>query len=228
MRGFPRTYKSAVRRQLELREQIVVRGGPRRVRRVAGADISYDRGSDHFFAAVVVLSYPDLEPVEQVFAEGKSPMPYIPGLLSFREGPLLLRAFRRLETPPDLILFDAHGLAHPRRFGVACHLGLLLDIPSIGCGKTRLCGEYEEPGPAVGDSTPLRLDGKRIGSVLRTRAGTKPIFVSPGHRIGFPQAERWVLGCGGGYRQPEPTRWAHKLANVSRERCRRGPRSSGS
>jgi len=155
-------------------------------------------------------------------------MPYIPGLLSFREGPLLLRAFSRLKTPPDLILFDAHGLAHPRRFGVACHLGLLLDIPSIGCGKTRLCGEYDEPGPAVGDSTPLRLDGKRTGSVVRTRAGTKPIFVSPGHRIGFPQAVRWVLGCGGGYRLPEPTRIAHKLANASRVRGRRGSRSARS
>ncbi|MHC4953988.1 MAG: deoxyribonuclease V [Planctomycetota bacterium] len=225
MSGFPRTYRSAVRRQLELRDQIVVKGGPRRVRRVAGADISYDRGSDHFFAAVVVLSYPDLVVVEEAHAEGKSPMPYIPGLLSFREGPLLLRAFKKLRGVPDLVLFDGHGLAHPRRFGVACHLGLLLDLPSIGCGKSRLVGEHDEPGQKVGDSVPLKFEGRRIGSVVRTRPGVKPLYVSPGHRIGFPQSVRWVLGCCAGYRQPEPTRWAHRQCNDARNARRSASRT---
>ncbi|MHC4939798.1 MAG: deoxyribonuclease V [Planctomycetota bacterium] len=214
-----------MRRQLELRDQLIVAGDPRGVRRIAGADISYDRGSDRFFASVAVLSWPGLELVEEAHAEGTSPMPYIPGLLSFREGPSLLRAFRKLATPPDLILFDGHGLAHPRRFGVACHLGLLLDIPSIGCGKSRLCGEHDEPG-GPGSAVPLRLDGRRIGMVVRTRANTKPMYVSPGHRIGFPAAVRWVLKCCAGYRQPEPTRWAHRLAN--RERARRGAAGSRS
>jgi deoxyribonuclease V len=210
---FPRTYSGAVRRQLELRDRLVLAGGPKRVARVAGADISYDRGSDRFFAAVVVLGWPGLEIVETATARGKSPFPYIPGLLSFREGPLLVRAFRRLEQPPDLVLFDGHGLAHPRRFGIACHLGLLLDLPSIGCAKSRLVGEHGAPGRQVGDQAPLVHERRRIGAVVRTRAGVKPVFVSAGHRIGLPAAVRWVLATGGGYRLPEPTRQAHLLAN---------------
>lgn len=206
---------------MRLRDRVEIRGGPRKVRFVAGADISYDRGSDHFHAAVVVLDFPGLQPVEVARAEGRSPMPYIPGVLSFREGPLLLRAFRKLSIRPDLVLFDGHGLAHPRRFGIACHLGLLLDLPSIGCGKSRLVGEYDEPGPAVGDFAVLRHDGRRIGSVVRTRERVKPLFVSPGHRIGFPQSMRWVLRCCAGYRQPEPTRWAHRECNAMRVAGRR-------
>ncbi|MHC4136075.1 MAG: deoxyribonuclease V [Planctomycetota bacterium] len=210
---FPRTYSGAVRRQLELRDRLVLSGGPRRVARVAGADISYDRGSDRFHAAVVVLGWPGLEVVESATARGRSPFPYIPGLLSFREGPLLMRAFRRLERPPDLILFDGHGIAHMRRFGIASHLGLLLDLPSIGCAKRRLVGEHAAPGRKVGDQTPLVHEGRRVGAVVRTRAGVKPVFVSPGHRIGLAAAVRWVLATGAGYRLPEPTRQAHLLAN---------------
>jgi len=183
------------------------------VRLVAGADISYDRGSHRYFAAVVLLALPGLAVVEEATARGKSPFPYIPGLLSFREGPLLLRAFARLRRRPDLALFDGHGIAHMRGIGIASHLGLLLDVPSIGCAKSRLVGEHDEPGPKVGDWTPLRYEGRRVGAVLRTRKGTKPIFVSIGHRVGLPQAIRWTLACGGGYRVPEPTRRAHLLAN---------------
>lgn len=211
--AFPRTYESAVRRQLELRDRLVLTGGPRRVRRVAGADISYDRGDDRFYAAVVVLELPELALVEQSTAVGRSPFPYIPGLLSFREGPLLMRAFRRLSIAPDLALFDGHGIAHMRGIGIASHLGLLLDLPSVGCAKSRLVGEHGEPGPEVGDLAPLRHAGRRVGSVVRTREGVKPIFVSPGHRIGIGPAVRWVLRCCQGYRLPEPTRQAHLLAN---------------
>ncbi|MEM8885833.1 MAG: deoxyribonuclease V [Planctomycetota bacterium] len=220
MSRFPRTYRTAVAKQMALRDRIVVRGDVRKVRRIAGADISYDQGSDLFFATVVVLGWPGLELIEVAHVQGKSPMPYIPGLLSFREGPTLVRAFRKLAVKPDLAVFDGHGLAHPRRFGVACHLGLLLDVPSIGCGKTRLVGEHEEPGPAVGDYAPLRFEGRVVGRVVRTREGTKPVFVSAGHRIGLPASMRWILRCGAGYRLPETTRWAHRLAN--RERARRG------
>lgn len=210
---FARTYETAVRQQLALRERAILRGGPRRVRLVAGADISYDRGSDRFHAGVVLLSYPGLDIVEERGVTGRSPFPYIPGLLSFREGPLLLRVFRKLRGRPDLVLFDGHGLAHPRRFGVACHLGVLLDTPAIGCAKTRLVGVHEEPGPEPGDWVALRHKGRRIGAVLRTRKGVKPIFVSPGHRIGLLASVRWALRLGAGYRIPEPVRQAHLLAN---------------
>ena len=210
---FARTYAAAVKSQLELREGLILTGGPRTVRRVAGADISYDKGSDRFHAAVVVVELPALEVVEIAEARGRSPFPYIPGLLSFREGPLLMRAFRRLSRPPDLVLFDGHGIAHMRGFGIASHLGLLLDVASVGCGKSRLVGEYEEPGAEVGDQSRLLYGGKRVGTVLRTRAHIKPIFVSPGHRIGHQAAVRWVLACGAGYKLPEPTRLAHLHAN---------------
>jgi deoxyribonuclease V len=213
---FPRTYEGAVSRQLELRDRLVLKGGPRSVRLVAGADISYSRKSDRFFAAVVVLSVPGLDVVEEITLQGKSPFPYIPGLLSFREGPLLMRAFKRIKERPDLAIFDGHGIAHMRRFGIASHLGLLLDLPSIGCAKSRLVGSHEEPGPEVGDQTPLLHEGRKVGAVLRTRQGVKPVYVSCGHRIGLAAAVRWVLETGAGYRLPEPTRQAHLLSNRAR------------
>jgi deoxyribonuclease V len=202
-----------VRRQLELRRRLVLRGGPRRVRLVAGADLSYARESDRFFAAVVVLALPGLEVVERATAVGRSPFPYVPGLLSFREGPLLLRAFGRLTRRPDLVLIDGHGIAHMRGIGIASHMGLLLRTPSIGCAKSRLVGEHGEPGPAPGDWTPLVHEGRRVGAVLRTRRGVKPIYVSQGHRVSLAAAIRWTLRCCAGYRVPEPTRQAHILAN---------------
>jgi deoxyribonuclease V len=219
---FPRTYESAVRRQLQLRDRLVLRGGPGHVQLVAGADLSYERHGDEFFAAVVVLSYPELEVVEQITVAGKSPFPYIPGLLSFREGPLLMRAFRRLSVRPDLVLFDGQGIAHMRGFGIASHIGLLLDLPSVGCAKTRLVGEHSQPGRAVGSQTPLVYAGRAVGAVVRTRRNAKPIFVSPGHRIGIAAAVRWVLACGGGYRLPEPTRQAHLASNRARRAAANG------
>jgi len=213
---WPRHYAAAVREQLRLRGRLRLAGGPTRVRIVAGADISYSRGDDTFFAAVVLLAYPGLEVVASASAVGRSPFPYIPGLLSFREGPLLLRAFRRLPRRPDLVVIDGHGLAHPRRFGIACHMGLLLDVPTVGCAKKRLVGEASEPPAAPGSWAPLTLDGRRVGAVVRTRASTKPMFVSPGHRIGLPSAIRWVVRLGSGFRAPAPLREAHLLANALR------------
>lgn len=187
-------------------------GGPKRVRLVAGADLAYRSDGGLAWAAVVLLTVPDGRLVESASAAGPLRFPYVPGYLSFREGPLLRAAFRRLRARPDLCLFDGQGLAHPRRFGLACHLGVLLDLPSVGCAKSLLVGEYEEPGPDRGDWSPLRLDGRRVGAVVRTREGVKPIFVSPGHRIGISQSVRWVLACSR-FRVPEPIRLAEQLVN---------------
>lgn len=189
---------------------------------VAGADLAYSGDGSWAWAAAVLLTVPEGRLVESATAAGPPPFPYVPGYLSFREGPLILSAFRRLRVRPDLCLFDGQGLAHPRRFGLACHLGVLLDLPSVGCAKSLLVGEYEEPGPERGDWSPLRLDGRRVGAVLRTRDGVNPIFVSPGHRIGVRQAVHWVLACSR-FRVPEPIRQAEQLVNRLRQAGGGGP-----
>jgi len=211
-------YGEAVAIQDRLRERLILRdaGLPEPLRSVAGADISYDRGSDLFFAAVVVLTYPALEPAEEAAHAARVTFPYIPGLLSFREGPTLLEAFAKLKHPPDLILFDGQGIAHPRGIGLAAHLGLLLDRPAIGCAKSRLTGTHATVGENRGDWTEL-LDGeRRIGAVLRTRRGVRPIFVSQGHRVSLERALELTLSCCRGYRIPEPIRWAHRAVNALR------------
>jgi deoxyribonuclease V len=180
------------------------------VRAVAGIDASHRDGSAR--AAVAVLTFPELELIEHAVTTRPTTFPYIPGLLSFREGPAVLDALEQLKTSPDLLIFDGQGLAHPRRFGLACHLGLLLDRPAIGCAKSRLLGRYEEPGPHQGDYTLLCDKGETIGAAVRTRAGTKPVFVSIGHRVDLPTSVATVLKCCRGYRLPETTRWAHRLA----------------
>ena len=188
----------------------------RKLKLVAGTDISYSKKSDKFYGAVLVLSLPDLEEVDRATAVGRVKFPYIPGLLSFREAPILLKAFEKLETVPDLIMFDGQGTAHPRGLGLASHMGLILDIPSIGCAKSRLCGGHREVSKKAGSHVPLKLDGRTIGAVVRTRDKVNPIFVSPGHRMGFRAAVKWTLKCCGGYRIPEPTRRAHHLVNELR------------
>lgn len=207
------SYERAVAIQRELRAMLVLRAPRKAFRLVAGADISYSKESDEFFAGVIVLSLPDLEEADRSTAIGRVTFPYIPGLLSFREGPILLKAFARLATPPDLILFDGQGTAHPRGLGLASHMGLILDVPSIGCAKSRLCGEHDDVGARAGSHVPLKLDGKTIGAVVRTRDNVNPIFVSPGHRVGHRAAVTWALRCCRGYRIPEPTRRAHHLVN---------------
>ena len=175
---------------------------------VAGVDASYRETGR---AAIAVFSFPDLELLEEVTATRETPFPYIPGLLAFREGPVALAAYERLTIQPDLLLFDAHGYAHPRRMGLASHLGAYLDRPSIGCAKSRLTGKHEEPGPEPGAWSPLVSRGEEIGRVVRTKAGVKPIFVSVGYRITLPLAVEVVLRCTRGYRLPEPTRIADRL-----------------
>jgi deoxyribonuclease V len=184
---------------------------------VAGIDVSFPRalrrGDQQWArAAVVVLTYPQLKPIEQVVAERPVEWPYIPGLLSFREGPVVLAALEKLRTEPDVLIFDGQGLAHPRRLGLATHLGILLDRPSIGCAKSRLCGQYQGPGPNKGDWAPLIDEGERIGAVVRSRDSVKPIFVSIGQHVDLETAIDFSLSCCTRYRLPEPTRLAHQAA----------------
>ncbi|MGB5063141.1 MAG: deoxyribonuclease V, partial [Candidatus Competibacter sp.] len=164
-------------------------------------------------AAVAVLRYPELDVLETAIARRPTTFPYIPGLLSFRELPAVLAALERLREPPDLLLCDGQGIAHPRRLGIASHLGLLVDIPSVGVAKTRLFGTHEPVPEARGAWAPLRVDKEIIGAVLRTRAGIKPLYVSSGHRIGLETAIGYVMGCCTRYRLPETTRYAHRLAS---------------
>ncbi len=202
----------AIAIQRRLAPQVVLEGAPTHVRYVAGADISVNAAERKGRGAVVVLSYPDLSPVEQSVTEVGLTFPYVPGLLSFREVPVLMEAFAALSGTPDLLLVDGQGLAHPRRFGLACHLGLLYDVPTIGCAKSRLCGEHGEVALARGSRVDLRDGAEVIGAVVRTREAVKPVYVSTGHRIGLEEAAEWVLRCCRGYRLPEPTRLAHQAA----------------
>ncbi|MES3675775.1 deoxyribonuclease V [Halomonas elongata] len=188
------------------------------VRRIAGVDIGFEEGGEITRAAVVVLAWPpiatgDFEVVEQVVHREPTRMPYIPGLLSFREVPAALAAFARLTMQPELIMVDGQGIAHPRRLGVASHLGLWLDLPTLGIAKSRLCGRHAEPGNEKGDWTPLKHGEDTIGAVLRSRTNVKPVFVSPGHRLSLPTALDWATACLGCTKLPEPTRLADRLAS---------------
>jgi deoxyribonuclease V len=190
------------------------------VKLVAAADVAfvdrpYRRQPALARAAVVLLSYPDLAVVERHVVEAPVTFPYVPGLLSFRETPALARAFEALKGRPDLLLVDGQGCAHPRRFGLACHLGVLLDLPAIGCAKSRLCGEHGVLPDAAGSRVPLADGDEVIGLVLRTRDGVAPLYVSVGHRIGLNEAAEWVLRLCRGYRLPEPVRLADRLSKRS-------------
>ena len=179
---------------------------------IAGVDISTSKSTMLARAAIVVMSYPEFKTIEVQIAEGNLNLPYIPGLLSFREAPLILAACQKLSVVPDLILVDGQGIAHPRRFGIASHLGLLLDIPTIGCAKSRLCGSHKIPADKTGDYEELRGNGDIIGAALITKKGTKPIYVSIGHKVDLPTAIYWTMESCRGYRIPEPTRQAHIAA----------------
>ena len=198
--------------QQELNAQVLKedRLGP--VRYVAGTDCGFKDGGKITRAVVAVLAYPGLELLEYAEAERPTDFPYIPGLLSFREVPTLLAAFDKLKQAPDLLLCDGQGIAHPRRFGIACHLGVSLGIPSIGVAKSRLVGSHREPALAAGSRAPLMDRGEEIGSVLRTKDKTNPLYISVGHRVSLDTAVAYVLACCRGYRLPETTRWADGLA----------------
>ncbi len=183
---------------------------------VAGCDASYDAPTGQAFAAVVLFELPSMREMERSVVQAPINYPYVPGLLSFREAPVLLQAMARIKRRPELLMFDAHGLAHPREMGLASHLGLLLDIPSIGCAKSPLVGTYDEPGLNRGDCAPLWLRGQVVGCVVRTRDKVKPVFVSVGHKIDLPQAIELVLSCCRGRKLPEPTRLADRIVGHAR------------
>lgn len=192
-------------------------------RTVAAADVSCKRFSTRLYAGVVVLDVDSGAVIERVGAAATVPFPYVPGLLSFREAPPLLEAFAQLRTTPDVVLCDGQGIAHPRRFGIASHLGLWLDLPTIGCAKSRLHGTYLEPGPHRGDRVPLRERDETIGTILRTRDHVKPLYISVGHRCDLESAVRVVLALTGRYRLPVPARHAHEFVNVLRREAGAAP-----
>jgi deoxyribonuclease V len=195
---------------------------PRAVKLVAGTDISYLRELRLALGAAVLLKYPGLEVIEERVTAVEVDFPYVPGLLSFRELPALLPALEALSREPDLIFVDGQGVAHPRGFGLASHLGVLTGAPTIGCAKSRLVGENDEPGTEVGDWQPLMYKGERVGVVLRTRAGVKPLYVSVGHMVDISTAVEMVLSCLKGVRLPEPQRRAHLAAEAAKRAARAG------
>ncbi len=206
--------REAIALQKNLAGQVDMAGAlPGSLQRVAGVDASYRRDGSLFHAAVAVLDWQSMTILEIATASGEVAFPYVPGLLSFRELPVLLQAFSGLSTVPDLILADAQGIAHPRRLGLASHLGLWLDLPTIGCAKSRLFGEGVMPATEKGAWTLLRDDSEILGRIVRTRTGVKPLYVSVGHKVDLPSASEAVLHCCRGYRLPEPTRQAHLESN---------------
>lgn len=180
------------------------------IKLVAGVDVSVKENVSQ--AAVVILTYPDLQVIETVLVQQPTPFPYIPGLLSYREGPVLEAAFARLEHEPDVFIFDGMGIMHPRRIGIASHMGVWLQKPTIGCGKTFFLGQYDEPPQERGAWSLLRDKGQVIGAVLRTRQGVKPVYISPGHLADLPTSLDLIMRCTPKYRLPEPIRQAHNAA----------------
>ena len=190
---------------------------PPRPRYIAGTDISGEDKDGYAVGAVVVVSYPDLEVAEVARSMVRPEFPYVPGLLSFRETPVLIAALERLYLKPDILMVDGHGLAHPRRFGIACHLGLLLDVPTIGCAKSILTGRYQELAPEAASRADLVDRGDVIGAAVRTRRSVSPVYISIGNRVDLESAVKWTLACCKGYRIPEPTRLAHQAAGLRLE-----------
>jgi deoxyribonuclease V len=213
---WPTAPKAAIALQQRLAPRVRLTPVPRGVWLLAGADVAFSPDGARVIAGVVVWDVKKGVAVEQQVIRAPCRFPYVPGLLSFREIPGLVVAFRRLRTRPHVVLCDAQGLAHPRRFGLACHLGLWLGLPTVGCAKSRLCGEHDEPAWSKGSCVPLWHNAERVGSVVRTRDGVKPLFVSPGHLCDQASAVRLTLAAATRYRLPEPTRLAHQLVSRAR------------
>ncbi|MCK8491403.1 endonuclease V [Spirosoma sp. RP8] len=217
----------AVALQKQLRSQIRIEPLTTPPKTIAGCDISFNKFEETVYAGIVVLDLETLETIEEAGVISTAPFPYIPGLLSFREIPSLLQAWAKLKTEPDVVMFDGHGTAHPRRIGIASHAGLFLNRPTFGCGKSVLVGKYEEPAPERGSWSPMMHYGDVVGAALRTKNKVNPVYVSPGHLIDLETAISLTLACDGGrfhggyrgvgYRIPEPTRRTHNLVNVLRK-----------
>ncbi|HEX7174504.1 MAG TPA: deoxyribonuclease V [Pyrinomonadaceae bacterium] len=216
--------REAIELQKRLRERVEVVPLKRKVETIAGADISFNKFEPTVYAGLVVLRLPTLEVVEEVGVVSETKFPYVPGLLSFRETPSLLEAWEKLKVEPDAVMFDGQGLAHPRRVGIASHVGLMLKRPTLGCAKSVLVGKFEEPGEERGSWSPMTDKGETVGAAVRTKTRVQPVYVSPGHLIDLEGAIDLVLRTDGGYRQPEPTRRAHLLVNALR-RGERAPTS---
>lgn len=205
--------------QTELRNKVILKAPSRfKPRLVCGTDAAYFADEKKVLAATVVLTFPDLEIVEERMSQVPVRFPYRPGLLTFREGPALIKALLKVKSHVDLIFIDGQGIAHPRGLGLASHLGIIMDIPTIGCAKTRLVGNFLALADFRGASSPLVYEGKVVGAVLRTRAKVKPIFVSPGHRMSLEDAIPLVMACSPKYRIPEPVRLAHALVKAAEGR----------
>lgn len=209
---WPRDIRGARALQESLRKKVKIHPLRRPLELIAGADAAFS--GDIVTAVISLFTYPDLTHIEDAIVKVRSSFPYVPGFLGFKEGPAILEAFERLRDKPDLILFDGHGIAHPRGIGIASHLGIILNTPTIGCAKSRLIGEYKEPGSKKGDWTYLYHDGKRIGAVLRTRDGVRPLFISPGHMIDIESSVEIVMNCISIFKIPEPLRRADHLTRV--------------
>ena len=208
--------QQAIHLQQQLREQVHIAPLTTQVKTIAGADISFNKYSPLVYAAIVVLELPNLTIVEEAGAVSETTFPYVPGLLSFREIPALLEAWKKLTTEPDAVMLDGQGIAHPRRMGIAAHFGLCVDRPTLGCAKSVLVGKYQEPLAERGAWAPMVHRDEVVGAALRTKTNVGTVFVSPGHRLDLTAAIEITLRCNGGYRIPEPTRRAHNLANVLR------------
>lgn len=202
--------KEAKKIQQRLRRKLVKGKPPKKLKLIAAADVSFRKNI--MYGVVAVFKFPSLEVVETRTAKMKETFPYVPGLLTFREGPVLLEAFSKLKSKPDVIIFDGQGIAHPLGMGEAVHLGILLRRPTIGCAKSRLIGEYKDPRKKKGSQSKLYYDGKVVGAVLRSKDGVRPLFVSPGYKIDFRSSVRLVLACCKKYRFPEPIRYAHHIS----------------
>lgn len=212
------TPREAAKIQLGLRERLELNDRLPVVRRVAGADLAFDLTRNKAVAGVVIYRFPEMEEIERVWGESEIRFPYVPGLLSFREAPALLEVFERVRNAPDLIFCDGHGYAHPRRFGITSHLGVLLDTPTIGCAKSLLIGEHGPLAPSAGAWTELRDKGEVVGAALRTRTDVKPIYVTQGHRISLRTALKFVKAVVDGYRIPRPTRDADRFVAAVKRR----------
>jgi deoxyribonuclease V len=210
--------EEAIQIQEALKDRIILKKTFSEAKTIGGGDVAYSKNGNLLFAAIVVLSFPDMEILDTATADGKTLFPYIPSLLSFREGPILIKTLQRLRLKPDMMIYDGHGIAHPRGMGLASHMGLWLDLPSIGCAKTPLLHEFISPGPLKGSFEWIRREGEKVGDVLRTKENVKPLFISPGHRIDFSTSNQLILESCKGFRFPEPLRKAHQLA----ERIRHG------
>ncbi len=210
------TPQQAIQQQTELREQLRIQPLEKEITTIAGADISFNKYSTTVYAGIVVMHFPSLQVIETSGVTDETTFPYVPGLLAFREVPALSKAWEGLQIKPDVLVLDGHGIAHPRRMGIAAHFGVVMNTPTLGCAKSLLTGRFTEPSTEAGSVTDLVAKNELIGKVLRTKKNVKPVFISPGNLITMDESLELIKRCVGKYRIPEPTRLAHNFVNELR------------